>query len=73
MYASATAEPARRSSVTNTNMRARAARLKAGKKVETLEEKYASLAHLKFEDAYAQAGGNRGKAHAAWKKAREGR
>jgi len=68
------AKPARqarpRRATTQTDMRRRAAAVAKARKAETLEETYARLAHLKFEDAYAQAGGNRGKAHAAWKAAR---
>ncbi len=77
VYASATAEPgtkqpARPRGATGTNMRRRVAAIKGSRKAKTLDEVYAELAHLKFEDAYAVAGGgDRNKAHAAWKKAKD--
>lgn len=75
--ASTSTEPPRqarpRRATTQTNMRRRAAALSKARKAETLEETYARLYREgvpSFRQAYAQAGGGRDEALAAWRAAK---
>lgn len=79
VYAQATAaQPTKplarnRPSSTGVNMRQRVQRARAAHKAKSLDEIYAPLGHMIFEDAYTIGKGNRGKAFKAWKKAKAAR
>ncbi len=77
VYASASAEQPTKQATRKggaTNMRRRVVNLKNARQSESFEQVYARLTHLKFDDAWEAAGklpGDRNKAHALWKTARD--